>query len=68
MQAFRTRRLELLLAQRAIAPHTGGVLVIGDSGRRKDGTATAHVGRQRLGRYGKTDSGIVTVTTLWADE
>jgi hypothetical protein len=29
---------------------------------------TAHVGRQWLGRYGKTDSGVVTVTTVWADE
>ena len=29
---------------------------------------TAHVGHQWLGRYGKTDSGVVTVTTLWADE
>jgi DDE superfamily endonuclease len=26
------------------------------------------VGRQWLGRYGKTDNGVVTVTTLWADE
>jgi hypothetical protein len=26
------------------------------------------VGRQWLGRYGKTDNGIVTVTTVWADE
>jgi SRSO17 transposase len=26
------------------------------------------VGRQWLGRLGKTDNGIVTVTTLWADE
>jgi hypothetical protein len=43
------------------------VLVIDDSGDRKDGTATAHVGRQWLGRYGKTDNGIVTVTTVWAD-
>ncbi|MGN9847552.1 IS701 family transposase [Nonomuraea sp. H19] len=62
------RRLEVLLAQSATAPHAGGVLVIDDSGDRKDGTATAHVGRQWLGRYGKTDNGIVTVTTLWADE
>jgi DDE superfamily endonuclease len=29
---------------------------------------TAHVGRQWLGRYGKTDNGVVTVTTVWADE
>ncbi|MGO4424510.1 transposase, partial [Streptomyces sp. MCAF7] len=38
------------------------------SGDRKDGTATANVGRQWLGRYGKTDNGVVTVTTLWAYE
>ena len=42
--------------------------MIDDSGDRKDGVKTAHVGRQWLGRYGKTDNGVVTVTTLWADE
>ena len=62
------RRLELLRADPATAPHAGGVLVIDDSGDRKDGTKTAHVGHQWLGRYGKTDNGVVTVTTLWADE
>ncbi len=62
------RRLEMLLSEPATAPHDGGVLVIDDSGDRKDGTATAHVGRQWLGRLGKTDNGVVTVTTLWADE
>jgi DDE superfamily endonuclease len=62
------RRLELLAADPGTAPHGGGVLVIDDSGDRKDGTKTAHVGRQWLGRYGKTDNGVVTVTTVWADE
>jgi hypothetical protein len=62
------RRLELLRAGLATAPHDGGVLVIDDSGDRKDGTKTAHVGHQYLGRYGKTDNGVVTVTTVWADE
>jgi hypothetical protein len=62
------RRLELLLADPATAPHDAGVLVIDDSGDRKDGTKTAHVGHQWLGRYGKTDNGVVTVTTVWADE
>jgi hypothetical protein len=62
------RRLELLLSDPATAPHGGGVLVVDDSGDRKDGVKTAHVGRQYLGRYGKTDNGVVTVTTLWADE
>ena len=56
------------LRRTATAPHGGGVLVIDDSGDRKDGTRTAHVGHQWLGRYGKTDNGVVTVTTVWADE
>ncbi len=67
-EAVNARRLELLRADPATAPHGGGVLVIDDSGDRKDGTKTAHVGRQYLGRYGKTDNGVVTVTTVWADE
>jgi hypothetical protein len=67
-ERINARRLELLLADSATAPHSGGVLAIDDSGDRKDGNATAHVGSQYLGRYGKTDRGIVTVTTLWADE
>src|SRR6478752_4786072 len=62
------RRVALLLAGSATTPHSGGVLVIDDSGDRKDGKATAHIGRQWLGRLGKTDNGIVTVTTCWADE
>src|SRR6516164_7242074 len=66
--AVNARRLGLLLADPATAPHDAGVLVIDDSGDRKDGTRTAHVGHQWLGRYGKTDNGVVTVTTVWADE
>src|SRR5437762_249170 len=66
--AVNARRLELLRGDPATAPHGGGVLVIDDSGDRKDGTKTAHVGHQWLGRYGKTDNGVVTVTTVWADE
>jgi SRSO17 transposase len=62
------RRLELLRGDPAAAPHGGGVLVIDDSGDRKDGRKTAHVGRQWLGRYGKTGNGVVTVTTVRADE
>ncbi|MFD7407500.1 transposase [Streptomyces sp. NPDC059866] len=62
------RRLGRLLGDERTTPHAGGVLVIDDSGDRKDGGATANVGRQWLGRYGKTDNAVVTVTTLWADE
>src|SRR5258708_6092028 len=60
------RRLELLLADPATAPHGGGVLVIDDSGDRKDGTKTAHVGHQWLGRYGKTDNGAGPRPPPWA--
>jgi SRSO17 transposase len=44
------------------------VLVIDDTGDRKDGNATDHVARQYLGSAGKIDNGIVAVTTLWTDE
>jgi len=61
------QRLALLAAEPGTAPHAGGVLVIDDTGDRKDGTVTDHVARQYLGSVGKIDNGIVAVTTLWAD-
>ena len=67
-QAVNDRRVQVLCADPATAPHERGVLVIDDTGDRKDGTATAHVARQYLGSVGKTDNGIVAVTSLWADE
>jgi SRSO17 transposase len=66
-EALNARRLELLQGDATTAAHRGGVLVLDDTGDRKDGTATAHVGRQYLGSVGKTDNGIVAVTTLWTD-
>jgi DDE superfamily endonuclease len=62
------RRLELLGGDPATRPHDQGVLVIDDSGDRKAGSHTAHVARQYLGSVGKTDNGIVCVSSLWADE
>jgi hypothetical protein len=44
------------------------VLVIDETGDRKWGTKTAHVGRQYLGSVGKVDNGVVSVSSLWADE
>ena len=32
------------------------------------GKHTAHVGRQWLANIGKTESGVVSVSSLWADE
>ena len=42
--------------------------MIDETGDRKDGHKTAHVGRQYLGNVGKIDNGVVSVTSLWADE
>jgi SRSO17 transposase len=43
-------------------------LVIDEHGDRKWGKKTAHVGRQSLANLGKTESGVVSVGSLWADE
>jgi SRSO17 transposase len=67
-QVVTDRRVGLLCEDPATAPHERGVLVVDDTGDRKDGTATAHVARQYLGSVGKIDNGIVAVTSLWADE
>jgi DDE superfamily endonuclease len=67
-QQVNDQRVELLCEDPATAPHAQGVLVIDDTGDRKDGSATAHVARQYLGSVGKIDNGIVAVTSLWADE
>jgi SRSO17 transposase len=41
----------------------GFALIVDDSGHRKSGNLTPGVGRQYLGEIGKTDNGIVAVTT-----
>jgi hypothetical protein len=67
-EAVNARRLELAGADAESAPHEGGVLVIDETGDRKDGAETAHVAHQYLGSVGKIANGIVAVTSLWADE
>jgi hypothetical protein len=66
--ALNDRRLALLLADPATRPHEEGVLIIDETGDRKDGTRTAHVAHQYLGSVGRIANGIVSVTSLWADE
>lgn len=61
-------RLALLREDPATAPDGDGVLVIDETGDRKDGHKTAHVSRQYLANLGKIDNGVVSVTSLWADE
>ncbi len=65
--ALNGRRLALLRADPTTRPDAQGVLVIDEHGDRKWGHKTAHVGRQYLANLGKTDSGVVAVTSLWAD-
>ncbi len=67
-EAVTTRQIELLRATPLTTPHATGALVIDETGDRKDGTKTAHVGYQYLGSIGKTANGIVAVSSLWADE
>jgi SRSO17 transposase len=66
--AVAARTVELLCGDPLIAPTPDGVLVLDDTGDRKDGCATDHVARQYLGSVGKIDNGIVAVTSLWANE
>jgi SRSO17 transposase len=66
--AVTDRRLALLQADPATAPHADGVLIVDETGDRKDGEKTAHVGRQYLGNRGKIENGVVSVGSLWADE
>ena len=62
------RRVQIMLEEPRTAPTAGGALVVDETGDRKDGKATAHVGKQYLGGIGKIDNGVVSVSSLWVDE
>ena len=57
-------RLKLLRENPATAPNAQGVLVIDETGDRKDGHKTAHVARQYLGNVSKIDNSVVSVSSL----
>jgi SRSO17 transposase len=65
--AIVARMVQLLQRDPLTASDPDGVLVIDDTGDRKDGSHTDHVARQYLGSVNKIDNGIVAVTTLWAN-
>src|SRR3954468_583258 len=65
-QRINRRRVELLLEDPKTAPSRSGALVIDETGDRKDGKKTAHIGKQYLGSIGKIDNGVVSVSSLWA--
>jgi len=45
-EAVTSRRIALVRAEPLTTPHAGGALVLDETGDRKDGTHTAHVGYQ----------------------
>jgi SRSO17 transposase len=57
------RRLEVMNKCNQTRISRGFSLIIDDSGHRKSGNFTEGVGRQYIGEIGKTDNGIVVVTT-----
>jgi hypothetical protein len=67
-EAVNARRLRMLREDPETAPHEQGVLVIDETGDRKDGTKTDHVGYQYLGSVGRIANGIVSVSSAWADD
>src|SRR5260370_35245067 len=67
-RAVQAERLRLSREDVTTAPTAQGVLVIDETGDRKDGHQTAHVSRQYLANLGKIDNGVVSVSSLWADE
>lgn len=62
-QAINERRLQVMNQCGQTKIQRGFSLIIDDSGHRKSGNFTAGVGRQYVGEIGKTDNGIVVVTT-----
>jgi hypothetical protein len=62
------RRLQLLREDLASRPHEDGVLIIDETGDRKDGKKTAYVAHQYLSSVGRIANGIVSVSSVWADE
>ena len=61
------RRLEIINKRSQTKFRRGFSLILDDSGHRKSGNFTSGVGRQYIGEIGKTDNGIVTVTTHYYD-
>ena len=57
------RRLQVMSKCSQTRISRGFSLIIDDSGQRKSGNFTSGVGRQYIGEIGKTDNGIVVVTT-----
>lgn len=62
-QQVNERRLVVMNQCSQTRINRGFTLIVDDSGHRKSGNFTSGVGRQYIGEIGKTDNGIVVVTT-----
>ena len=62
-QEVNERRLQVMQQCSQTKIKRGFTLIIDDSGHRKSGKETAGIGRQYIGEIGKTDNGVVAVTT-----
>ena len=60
------RRLEVMNQCRQTKINRGFSLIIDDSGQRKSGNFTEVVGRQYIGEIGKTENGVVAVTSHYS--
>jgi hypothetical protein len=68
VEAVNARRLQLLWEDPVTRAHEDGVLIIDETGDRKDGKKTAYVAYQYLSSVGRIANGIVSVSSVWADE
>lgn len=62
-QKVNERRLQVMQQCSQTKIKRGFTLIIDDSGQRKSGKSTDGIGRQYIGEIGKTDNGVVVVTT-----
>jgi SRSO17 transposase len=63
-EAVDARHLQLFWEGSMTKPHEDGVLIIDETGVRKDGKKTAHAAHQYLSSVGRIANGIVSVSSL----
>ena len=67
IEQLNNRRLEVMHQCRQTTPSRDFSLIVDDSGHPKSGNETAGVGRQYSGEIGKTDNGVVLLSTQLYD-
>jgi SRSO17 transposase len=65
--ALNRRRLEQWQAHPVLGPHTGGVLIVDETGDPKRGHRIVLAAQQYLGKLGHVANGVVAVTSHWTD-